>query len=92
MPDIAVEIGNVGRIIARQAKRAYLLGEAQTPVVLHGAGLRGISRREARGRSLLLEHDDWNAAAAELDGEHQSARPRSDDDDGAVPLAGHAPA
>ena len=32
----------------------------------------------------LFQQNDGNVAAAELDGEHQPARPAADDDDGAI--------
>ena len=81
MLGVAGEIGDVGRIVRRQALRAHLLGKAEPPVVLHGAGLGGVGRREPRRRGLFLQQNGRNAAAAELDGEHQPARPAADDDD-----------
>ena len=87
---IAVEIGDVGRIIGRQSLRAHLLGKAEPAIVLHGAGLGRIRRGKAIGCGSLLQHDRGNAAASELNREHQTARSRSDDDDGAIPLLAHA--
>ena len=89
MLGVAGEIGDVGRVVRRQALGAHLLGKAEPAVVLHGAGLGGVGRREPRRRGLLLQQNDRNVAAAELDGEHQPARPAADNDDGAVVLLAH---
>ena len=86
---VAGEIGNVGGIVRRQPLGAHLFGKTQPPVVLHGAGLGGVGRREPRRRGLLFEQNDRNAAAAELDGEREPARPAADDDNRAVLCLAH---
>ncbi len=85
----AGEIGDVGRIVGRQAHAAQLVGEAEPAVVLHGAGLGGVGGREPHRRGFLVEHDDGNAAPSEFDREHQPARPRADDDNRAILLPAH---
>ena len=46
---------NVGRIIARQAERAHLVGKTQAAIVLHGAGLGGVRLRVGGGAGLVVE-------------------------------------
>ena len=85
---VTVEIGDVGRIVGREALRAYLVGEAETPIVLHGACLSSIGRGKASARGPLLKDDHRDAPPPELDGERQATRTRPNDHDGAVALLG----
>ena len=48
-------------------------GEAEAPEVLHGARLCGIRRRVADGSRVLVDEHHGDAAAPELDGEHEPA-------------------
>ena len=75
----AREVGDVGWKFGRQAERADLVGEAKPPVILHAARLRRVRLRIEGGARLLVEHQRLDAAAAELDREHQAAGAAADD-------------
>src|SRR5207249_12120646 len=77
----AREVGNVGREVGGHAERADLVGEAEAPVVLHGARLGGVRLRIERGAGLLVEDEDAYAGPAELVREHQPAGAAADDHD-----------
>ena len=74
------EVRNVGGVVRRQAQRANFLHEAQSPVVLHGARLRGVGLRVESRRGFGVDQQAVDAARAELVGQHQATGAAADDE------------
>lgn len=66
-------------MVGRQVERADLVRETEPPAMFHGARLRGIGLRVERGGRLRIDEQAANAAAPELIGEHEAARPAAGD-------------
>ena len=67
------EVGDVGRVVGRQAQRADLRRDADAPEVLHGARLRGVGLRVEGGGGFGIDHQARYIAQAQLVGQHQPA-------------------
>ena len=73
------EVGNIGRVIGRKAEAAHLCGDAQAPVVLHGARVVRAALGVPARYFLVIEHDGLDAMAVEKQCEHQSDRTAAGD-------------
>ena len=70
----AREIGDVGRVIERQAEAANFVGKTKAPVMLHRARLRGVGLRIDRRARLAVNDQRAHAAPPQFIGQHQPAR------------------
>jgi hypothetical protein len=77
----AREVGDVGRVIGRKAERPHLVGEAEPAEVLHRPRLRGVGLRVERRSRFRVDEQAAHATTAELDRQHQAARPAAGDQD-----------
>ena len=73
------EVGNIGRVICREAEAAHLCGDAQAPVVLHGARVVRAALGVPARYFLVVEHHGLDAMAVEKQCEHQSDRAAAGD-------------
>ncbi len=77
---IAGEVGDIGRVVWRQAERANLVCKAQATEMFHGARLGRIGLRIKGCGGLAVDQHATNASPAQFDRQRQAARPATHDE------------